>query len=141
MLIVRFDHFKQTFRQRQMEWCLAFGSLAWGGLVLANPEAFDRPFYAPLKRIGSAETWGAVMLAVGILGLVALFINGFWKRTPLLRQIASVIRMLMWANLFFATISIEWSTPAMATYLMISIMEVMAQNNAASDRRAAPYGG
>lgn len=130
MLIVRF---RETFRERQMEWALTAGSTGWGAIILQPAAAFERPFYAPLARIAPECVWGWSMFMVGVLGLVVLFINGAWRRTPFFRQIASVSRMVAWSGLMFGTLSVDWQSAASAIYGMILAMEAMALSNATAD--------
>ena len=124
---------RQHFRERQMEWALASMSTGWGAILMSSPQTLDRPFYAPLRRMFDAETWGWGMFLLGLLGLVVLFINGAWRRTPLFRQISSSGRVLTWAALFFGTLSVEWQTPAAMIYAGILAMEIMALSNATAD--------
>lgn len=130
MLIVRLQ---QHFRQRQMEWALAAMSTGWGAILMRNPATFDRAFYLPLKRMFPAEAWGSGMFALGLMGIVVLFINGAWRRTPLFRQVSSSGRMLAWAGLFYGCLSVEWQTPAAMIYAGILAMELMALSNATAD--------
>lgn len=137
MLVVRF---RQTFRERQMEWALTTGATGWGAILVQNPQVFDRPFYAPLARMFDAPTWGWSIFLCGLLGLTVLFINGAWKRTPVFRQIGSGVRMLAWAGLLFGSLSVEWQTPAAMIYAMILLMEVMALANATADGQRVKSG-
>lgn len=137
MLVVRLQ---QHFRERQMEWALAAMSTGWGAILMSSPTSFSRPFYAPLHRMFSAETWGWGIFGAGLLGLVTLFINGAWKRTPLLRQISSGTRMMAWAGLFFGCLSVEWQTPAAAIYAGLLFMESMAMSNATADGQRSKSG-
>lgn len=130
MLIVRL---RQHFRERQMEWALAAMATGWGAILIASPQTLDRPFYAPLRRMFPAGTWGFGMMGLGLLGLVVLFINGAWRRTPMYRQVSSGGRMMAWAALLFGCLSIDWQTPAAMIYAGILAMEIMALSNATAD--------
>lgn len=130
MLIVRM---RKHFRERQMEWALAGMATGWGAILLSSPQTFDRPFYAPLRRMAPAAAWGWGIFGIGLLGLLVLFINGAWRRTPLFRQISCGGRSLAWAGLLFGCLSVEWQTPAAMVYAMILAMELMAMSNATAD--------
>jgi hypothetical protein len=130
MLIVKF---REHFRDRQMEWALAAGATGWGALLVGNPDAFGRAFYAPLARMAPSSVWGWGLLALGAIGLVVLFINGAWRRTPMFRQISSTGRMFAWSGLLFGCFSVDWQPPSAALYAMILVMEVMALSNATAD--------
>lgn len=137
MLIVRM---RQHFRERQMEWALAAMSTGWGAILMSSPQTLDRPFYAPLRRMFDAATWGWGMFLMGLLGLVVLFINGAWRRTPFFRQVSSGGRVLTWAALLFGCLSVEWQTPAAMIYAGILAMEIMALSNATADATRAKVG-
>lgn len=125
--------FRQTFRERQMEWALATGSTGWGAILIENQDVFDRPFYQPLARMFPAAVWGWGMFGLGLLGLIVLFINGAWQRTPLLRQCSSGGRTLAWAGLLFSALSVTWQTPGAMIYATMLAMEIMALANATAD--------
>jgi hypothetical protein len=137
MLIVRF---RETFRDRQMEWALTAGATGWGLILVRNPEVFTRPFYAPLANMASSDGWGWAMFMLGLLGLIVLFINGAWRRTPLFRQVASIGRMFAWFALFFGCVSAAGQSPAAMIYAMIACMEAMALSNATADGLKADAG-
>lgn len=138
MLIVKF---REHFRDRQMEWALAAGATGWGGLLINNPDAFGRPFYQPLARIAPAGAWGWSLLTIGAWGLVVLFINGAWRRTPMWRQFCSTARMVAWSGLLFGCFSIDWQPPTASLYAMILLMEIMAMSNATADAQRAKLRG
>lgn len=130
MLIVRF---RETFRERQMEWCLTGGAAGWGLILLQPAPVFTRPFYATLAQIAPEAAWGWGMFLVGLWGLVVLFINGSWHRTPAWRQFASIARLAAWSGLLFGALAYERQVPGAALYAMIFVMEALALNNAAKD--------
>jgi hypothetical protein len=43
--------------------------------------------------------WGAWSLSIGGLRMVALYVNGAWRRTPLIRATCSIFGMIWWALL------------------------------------------
>lgn len=144
MLIVRF---RQTFRERSTEWVLS-AMLALWGLFLFNssPDLFNRPFYAPLAAVGVRGSWAAFATIIGSLRLVVLFINGAWRRTPMLRQIGAGCGMVVWIMLMMGTLSIDWRTPAVATYLGLFVLDALSLSYAARDaalvsQRVAGHGG
>ncbi len=130
MLVVRLQ---QHFRERQVDWSLAAMATGWGAIAISSPITFDRPFYIPLKRMFEPWVWGWGMFGLGLMGLVVLFINGAWRRTPALRQISSGGRMLAWSGMLFGALSVEWQSPGAVVYAVILAMEAMAFSNATAD--------
>jgi hypothetical protein len=134
MLIVRF---RQSFRERAMEWSTAAGLLGWG-LILSMPEPrFERPFYQPLEHIMPEHVWAMISTVIGVMSLTALFINGAWRRTPFLRQIGCIFRMFVWGGLFWGAMSVEWRSPGAAIYAMLFLMDAISLSFAAGDGRMA----
>ncbi len=143
MLIVRL---RQHFRERQVDWALTAMATGWGAIVISSPETFNRPFYIPLARMFQPLVWGWGMFLLGAIGLMVLFINGAWRRTPFFRQMTSAGRMLAWSGLLFGALSVEWQSPGAMIYAGILAMEAMAFSNATADGQrlksgACGYGG
>lgn len=95
---------KRHFEVRAIEWWSAACLLSWGAVVLLLPGLFveDRysVFFKPLIDWAPQAAWGMFAFTMGSLRLMALFINGFWFRTPLIRLSASFMSVCVW---FFIT--------------------------------------
>lgn len=96
---------KQHWPARKLEWLMSGFMLAWGWYVLMHPGLFTNPETANLFR-GLAELsspitqypallWGGSSFMVGLCRAVALFVNGAYTRTPLIRLVASFISMFI----------------------------------------------
>jgi hypothetical protein len=59
-----------------------------------------QPFFQPLLAWASQPIWGMFAFTMGFTRLGALFINGFWKRTPLIRLATAFLSVCVW---FFIT--------------------------------------
>lgn len=88
-----------TFRERFVEWGLAISQLIWGAMVMATPGLFDRPFYALFAMVAPQWAWGSAAMIVGSSSLIVLAINGAWHRTPMLRMLAAITRLIIWSGL------------------------------------------
>lgn len=139
MLIVRF---RQTFRERSCEWVLRLILAMWGYSVIQSPGLFDRPYYAGLASAAPQMVWGWASFSIGMLGMVVLFINGAWTRTPMLRQVAAGFGMIIWVMLMMGALSVEWRSPAFATYCGLFLLDALNMSYAARDgaNNASPRG-
>lgn len=96
---------RQHWPARKMEWLMAGFLLCWGVYVLLHPGLFTDPatsvllaglasISAPLT-IYPALAWGGVAAMTGLCRAMALFVNGAWTRTPMVRLIASFVSMFV----------------------------------------------
>ena len=88
-------------KTRAVEWMLAAMMVSWGMGLLLPPPAFVGDDYRLLLAIGPEEAWGAWSMAIGGIRMLALWINGAWRRTPLFRAGGAVLGVVWWVILFF----------------------------------------
>jgi len=96
---------RQHWPARKLEWLMAGFMIAWGLYVLLNPRLFTQPETAAVLSglamisapftIYPALAWGGVSFLVGLTRGLALFVNGAYTRTPLIRLIASFASMFI----------------------------------------------
>lgn len=137
MLIVRF---RQTFRERAMEWLVSAGLTGWGLIVIESPGLFARPYFAALAQIWPQWAWGWAAFMIGLMRLAVLFINGAWRRTPMFRQIGCGFGLLVWSCLLFGALSVDYRAPGAATYATLFLMDAVSLSFAAADGRAMRNG-
>ena len=130
MILVRF---RRTFRERTPEWMLAFVLWGWGGLLLLPGNSFDRPFFRPLAAIAPETTWGAITFVVGAIRIAALYVNGSRTETPRIRQVGSFMGMVVWSFLLWGALSVEWLSPAIATYAGFFALEYIMFSYSGAD--------
>lgn len=85
-------------RTRSVEWLLSCLMLTWGVILLAPNDSFANPAYQWLATIGEERVWGGLALGIGALRVVALYVNGSWRRTPLIRAFAAVVGLMWWVS-------------------------------------------
>lgn len=86
----------QASTTRAVEWLLACLLIAWGVGVLLPGIVLDGDIYAPLVALAPEVAWGNFAVAVGSLRVGALYINGSWRRTPILRAIGAGLGVVWW---------------------------------------------
>ena len=131
----------KTFRERSAEWVQSGICTFWGQVVLLSPGAFARPSYAALSNMLPEQVWGWLAFLIGLFSLIVLFINGAWRRTPALRMAFSFVRLVIWAGLLMGTLSMDWSSPSMATFAGLLTHELICLYFASRDRRAVSLAG
>lgn len=135
MMLVRF---KQTYRERAIEWWLSSGLAFWGLLVIASPQLFTwQPFFHPLLTITSQTVWGISALIVGLLRLTFLVINGAWRPSAHIRAIGCVFGCLVWGVLAMATLQLAWITPTFALYAILFVLDLQSLWFSAGDAKLA----
>lgn len=135
MLIVRF---KETFRERMPEWVQASGMLGWGLLALAATSLFNtQEFFLPLLQLMSQLQWAIAAIAVGVIRLVFLVINGAWRPSAHIRALGCVAGVMLWGVLFVSTLNLGWLTPTTAIYAMLLSMDFLSLWFAAGDAKLA----
>lgn len=100
---------KQHFEVRAIEWGMAGWAMMWGLQALLVPEIFTSPISGPLATsmlytvdwVGgdSAVILGLSVFLVGLFRAVALFINGLWIQTPLVRLVTSAVSGFLILNI------------------------------------------
>lgn len=93
---------RKHFPARMPEWINAGIMATWGAFAVLHPELFDGlVFWWTWTPIGEPTAfWGLVIFAVGMIRAAALFVNGAYSRTPLIRLGASAISAFVWTQVF-----------------------------------------
>lgn len=86
----------QVSQTRSVEWMLACMMVAWG-IGLAMPgDTMSLPQYKMLGVLAPEPVWAAWSMSIGFVRIVALYINGSWRKTPLIRSICASLGCIWW---------------------------------------------
>lgn len=128
-------------QDRALEWFSGAAMLLWG-LILALPgETMAGPSYAAFHRFGTTEEfWAYAMGATGIARLVALFINGRWPRTPLIRMVGALFGLLCWSQITYLLLAGTYLATGVAStgpavYGLLALADLFSIFRAAFDAR------
>ncbi len=99
-------------KTRSTEWMLACLLLAWGINVLRTEVFFDLPTYRVMGAIMSESRWGMIAVIVGLVRMLGLAINGFWRRSPLIRFVGAVAGGMAWMSIAFLMYAATFETAA-----------------------------
>lgn len=133
---------RQHFPARLPEWTNAGIMIAWGAYVILHPGLFGHPdlrqMYAGLKALyvfpfPIESAWGLVMLALGGLRGCALFINGAYSRTPIIRLVTSALSAFLWAQIVAGILNSGIPNVDLVVYAGLVFMDVASAYRAAKD--------
>ena len=79
--------------------------LAWGMGLMLPGDSMSLPQYRLLKELAPEPVWAAWSLGIGGLRFIALYINGHWRKTPLIRMSCAILGMVWWVILGFLFIN------------------------------------
>ena len=99
---------KQHFPARWPEWFMSAMSFAWGAYMVLHPEVFTqdatREVFSGLTMMAGnfppAALWGLTTVVLGIIRAAALFVNGAYARTPMIRLVMSFASAFVWTQVF-----------------------------------------
>ena len=94
-IVVRFPPVAH-FRVRALEWIVG-GMMATVTLILAQPEeTMLQPQLVVLHRLASETAWTWLTGTIAAVRLAALWINGSWRPSPLVRGVTAFLSGLFW---------------------------------------------
>lgn len=137
---------KKHFEARAIEWGMAGWAITWGLQVLFNPEVFTSSVTGPLNihmlhtlefvfsREVAFHVLGFLALFVGIVRATALYINGRWKQTPMIRMITSALSAFVVSNVVFSLMQGP-ATLGVITYGWLFLADCFSGFRAARDYR------
>lgn len=144
--MILLERMKEHFEVRAIEWGMAGWAITWGLQALLNPQVFTSPETAPLNihmlhtlewffsQEDAATAIGLLALFVGSLRAVALWVNGAWKQTPLVRMIGSGLSAFVVSNIVFSLLQGP-STLGLVTYSWLFAADCFSGYRAAKDYR------
>lgn len=138
MLIVSL---KQHFPARWPEWFMAGMSFSWGCYVVLHPGLFTNPAtrasLAGLEAMAGsfppAALWGLSTVILGLIRACALFINGAFSRTPMVRLIMSFLSAFIWTQICIGMWKSGVPNTGMVVYSGMVVMDIVSAYRAATD--------
>jgi hypothetical protein len=133
---------------RMAEWLTAAIMLVFAAtLAMPGDVIAESPIFAFFDRFGIEEGMLAFSMgAVGAARMMALYINGSWRRTPWVRMVGAMLGAAMFA---FLSVSFTWpffsglreTFPLMpGIFAVLSIFDIIAAYRAGYDaRRVQPH--
>ncbi len=128
------DH-NAAYPDRVIEWMFAVMMASWGCYLLLPMATFDNPQYAVLASIAPEQVWGVFSIAIATVRMVALWVNGRWRRTPAVRCACSTLGVIWWCAMVFLIIGAPQPHPAagLVWYPVFALFEIISCWRSAAD--------
>ena len=111
-----------TSPTRALEVALAAFMVTWGVFLALPGATFQNPIYASLAALMPEAGWAAFSIASGLVRLAALYVNGAWRRTPLVRMVMAVAGVVWWTVLtWLFVLGLRGPTPAALAFYVVCI--------------------
>lgn len=138
MLIVSL---KQHFPARWPEWFMSAVSFAWGSYVVLHPELFTQDatrevlsgLAAMAGNLPPAALWGLSAVILGLVRGAALFVNGAYTRTPLIRLIMSFLSAFVWTQVYIGLWKSGVPNMGLVVYGALVVMDIVSAYRATAD--------
>lgn len=131
-------------QERGVEWFSAFGMCLWAAILAAPGDTFGRQAYSEFIAHGyTEEQVAAIFGSVGAARVIALFINGAWPKSPIVRIIGAAAGVVLWTDVAYLLNKSAWETTHVystgpAFYALLAVFEVGSVYRAAFDARYKP---
>lgn len=141
MMILR--SLRQHWPSRKLEWIMSGFMGSWGTYVLLHPQIFTNAETAALlsglASLSSPLTeypallWGGAAFLTGLSRGIALFINGAYTRTPLVRVITSFVSMFILTQIVIGMWRSGVPNLGLVVYPWIVVADLLCAYRAAVD--------
>lgn len=138
MLIVSL---KQHFPARWPEWFMAGLAFAWGAYVSLHPQLFTNPatremlsgMAAMARNFPPSAVWGLSAVVLGVVRAAALFVNGAYTRTPLIRLLMSFASIFIWTQVVVGLVKSGIPNIGLVVYSGLIVMDIVSACRASTD--------
>lgn len=119
---------------RMPEWLNAFYLTLWGAYVILHPGMMGRNvLFSGLLDLAPQEVWGLAALIVGGVRVGALWINGRWHITPIIRVVTSFVSVFVWFWICVGLYRSGEPQTGLVIYPGLMIADMLSAFRAASD--------
>jgi peptidoglycan/LPS O-acetylase OafA/YrhL len=84
-----------SYPARVLEWQGAALTMAWAVTLALPGDTLSLPGFAAFAEI----MWAVLTFVIASVRMVALYVNGHWRRTPLLRALTAAIGAGLWFSM------------------------------------------
>lgn len=138
MLIVSL---KQHFPARWPEWFMSGMSFAWGAYMVLHPQVFEQEatrvvlsgMAAMAGKFPPAALWGLTAIILGFIRGSALFVNGAYTRTPMIRLVMSFLSAFVWTQVFIGLWKSGVPNISLVVYGGMVVLDIVSAHRAAWD--------
>lgn len=139
MIYLESTTLRDSLRYRRSEWALAaIMAFGWGVVLLLPAQTFSNSVgYSAMAQWASEETWGQICLAIGLVRLGVLYVNGRWRRCSHARMVVAFLSAFVWATITLGLLKSGITSPGLIIYPLFLLMEFHTIYEAGSDARVA----
>lgn len=120
------------FRVRALEWGLSWIMLAIGLCLFIPYPTLDQPSFAPIREWGDDVFWGWALTILSSIRIAALWRNGGWTPSPVIRGVTAVVSSAVWALFGLGLVNAFVLLPIFIGFVLADIYSV---GRAATDAR------
>lgn len=132
---------KQHFPARWPEWFMSAELFLWGVYVALHPQLFTNPATRTLLSgltgmaggFPPSAVWGLSAVSMGMCRAAALFINGAYTRTPLIRLLMSFGSAFIWTQVVIGLMKSGVPNTGLTVYAGLVVMDIVSAYRAATD--------
>ena len=81
---------------REAEWLSAAILMAFSLALLTPGSTFSRPVFVNLAHVAPEGTWGMALLGIVTVRMIGLWVNGNWRRSPIMRAVTNLAGAIVW---------------------------------------------
>ena len=120
---------------RAIEWLFSAMMVAWGVYLMLPLNTFAAPQYALLAALAEEKVWGIWSVSIGVMRMVALYINGAVRQTPIVRMGGALFGVVWWAVLtwLFLTAPSGVTPAGVVWYPIFALAEMYSVLRSAGD--------
>lgn len=128
----------EHFRIRVTDWLLSAILFSWGFCLLwTDPLVWELPTFSGLADIAPQQTWAVLTMAVGFTRLIALFVNGAYRRSPHWRGGLAFLSCFVWVQLTLGLSTAELAGPGLGIFPWLALADAFNTMRAAADARVS----
>jgi hypothetical protein len=130
------SNFRETFSERASEWACAIMITMWALRVDSIPDLFQTAgAFENFSRLAPQSWWVVGALAIGLARLLALAINGMWRRSYHARGITAFFTCFFWMQITWSFFTSDNSTTSIAIYPVLLALDTFHVLRAAVEAR------
>lgn len=134
MLLVQFPTLTH-FRVRALEWQVTGITLMAVILLLAPYQTLESEVFVGMRQWGDDNIWATVLAGIGLARFFALWKNGAWVPSPVIRGVTAALSAAVWGIICFNILSMNWGYLITAPFIGMVLSDVYSVGRAATDAR------
>lgn len=140
--MVMIASFRRHWPARKMEWVMAGLIVSWGFYTLSHAALFTQePSATMMSGLAAMNLttwephvfWGGLALIVGLCRMVALFINGLYVRSPVIRLIGACLTAFVFSQVAIGLWQSGVANPSLAVYPWLVVADMVSAYASAKD--------